>query len=125
MQHLNGLTGWLSRSKSVRVRLIVGALQLLPTDVGVPLGGGETGVAQQLLDAADIRPRPQKVGGERMSERVRANLAHQSASADISIQVPGHTPPGQPTAAMIQKQGASRVRPSWPPVFESSRRSLA
>jgi hypothetical protein len=32
-------------------------------DVGVELGGGQAGVAQQLLDDAQIRPALEQVGG--------------------------------------------------------------
>src|SRR5262249_42996380 len=56
-----GLTGWLSRSKSVGMRSVVDALQLLPADVRVALSGGEAGVAQELLDAAHIGTGSQKV----------------------------------------------------------------
>src|SRR3954451_1560417 len=37
-----------------RVRGVVDLLELLPADVGVALGGGQAGVAQQLLDAAHV-----------------------------------------------------------------------
>ena len=48
-------------------------------DPGVDLGGGQAGVAEQLLDAADVGPAGQQVGGERVAQEVRVDAARLQA----------------------------------------------
>src|SRR5207245_9654508 len=53
------------------VRLVVGLHQPVERDVGVALGRGQRGVAEQLLDRAQVRAAVQEVGRTGMAARVR------------------------------------------------------
>src|SRR5438132_1920067 len=53
-----------------RMSLVVGLHQPVERDVGVPLGRGQGGVAEQFLDRAQVRAAVQEVGREGMAERV-------------------------------------------------------
>ena len=55
---------------SAGVELGVDPFQAGPVDVGVDLGGGDGGVAQQLLDHSEIGAGLQKVGGEGVAKGV-------------------------------------------------------
>ena len=86
------------------MRLVVDALQMLEADVGVALGGGEARMPQKLLDAPNVRPAAQQMGGEGMAKYVRANLATQAASPNLAIEMPSDAARGEPTSAMVEKK---------------------
>ena len=52
----------------------VDMLQLFNCIVGINLGGGQTAVAQQLLDGVELGPVVHEVGGEGMAQYVGALL---------------------------------------------------
>ena len=67
-------------------------------DVGVALGGRQAGVAQQLLDGAQIAAGAQQVGGEGMAQRMRrhafgAGRAGGAGRAPASARSPGRAAP--------------------------------
>jgi len=49
-------------------------LKLLVDDVGVNLRGGQVGVAEGLLDKADVVCLPQEAGGEGVAQGVRVDV---------------------------------------------------
>ena len=53
------------------MELLVHGAEVLAVDVGVDLGGGEVGVAEHLLDRAEVGAALEQVGGEAVAERVR------------------------------------------------------
>ena len=53
------------------VGVLVGLLDLFEGGVGIDLRGGETGVAEQGLDSADIRTVIEHRGGKSMSQDMR------------------------------------------------------
>ena len=58
-----------------RVRVEVDVLQALGREVGVDLGGRQIGVAEHLLQRAQVAAPGEQVGGERVAQRVRAHPA--------------------------------------------------
>ena len=57
-----------------RVGGVVNLLHAGGGDVGVNLGGAEVGVAEQFLDAAEICPVIEQMGGEAVPQFVRADF---------------------------------------------------
>ena len=57
-------------SPRVRVRLEVGLATAPVGDVGVELGRRQIGVAEHLLDAAEVGAALEQVGGERVAQQV-------------------------------------------------------
>ena len=55
-------------------------------DVGVDLGGAEVGVAEELLDAAEVGAVVEEVGGEAVPEFVRADLEADGGVAQVFLQ---------------------------------------
>ncbi len=60
-----------------RVRLVIRLHQHVDVEMRVPLGGRQTGMAQEFLDGAEIRSGFEQVRGEAVTERVRACFARQ------------------------------------------------
>ena len=56
-----------------RMGLVVDFAEVAPRDVGVDLGGGEAGVAEEFLDGAQVGAGLEQVGGEGVAERVGAD----------------------------------------------------
>src|SRR3989449_6043713 len=85
-----------------RVRLVVGLHQPVERDVGVALGRGQRGVAEQLLDRAQVRAAVQEVGREGMAERVRRDrreaLEGLAFLRDDALHAAGRQPPAAPVA---------------------------
>lgn len=52
-------------------------------DVGVDLGGGETGVAEEFLDAAEVCAVVEEVGGEAVAELVRGDAERDGGGAEV------------------------------------------
>src|SRR5690606_41980583 len=59
-----------------RVRLGVGGPQPFRGDVGVPLGGGQGGVTEHLLDGAQVGAAGEQVGRRAVAQAVRGEVAH-------------------------------------------------
>lgn len=72
------------------MRLLIYIEQILRVDVGVPLRGGETGVAQQLLDGPEVSATLEKVGCKRVPERMGAGLGANSGALQAPIDDPPH-----------------------------------
>lgn len=62
------------RALRARVRLAVARLQPLSRNVRVDLGGGRRGVSQDLLNAAQVCPAFEQVGGGGVPDRVRSRV---------------------------------------------------
>jgi hypothetical protein len=54
--------------------LIVDAGEMLKIKVGVDLGRGDVGMAQEFLHAPQILTRLEQMGGERMPEQMRVHV---------------------------------------------------
>lgn len=67
------------------MRGIVGFLQTLSRDVGIDLRRGEVRVAEQLLDAAQIRAGVEQMGGITMAEFVRRQARVQPGEGEILL----------------------------------------
>src|ERR671911_1535008 len=67
-----------------RMCLEVDLLQLLAREVGVELGGREVGVAEHLLDRAEVATARQQMGGEGVAEGVRAHLSLQPSRVGVA-----------------------------------------
>ena len=60
-----------------RMGLIIDLGQMAEIQVGVDLGGGQVGVAQQLLHRPQIAGAFQHMGGKAMTQLVRMNMGRQ------------------------------------------------
>ena len=69
------------RASSLRVRRLIGRQQARRVDLGVALGRRQRGVAQQVLDGPQIRPRSQQMGGEGVAEGVRRHPVRQAQAS--------------------------------------------
>ena len=56
------------------VKLLVEPLQAFPRDVGIYLGSGQVGMTQHHLNAAQVRPVLQQMGGKGMAKGVGRNI---------------------------------------------------
>ncbi len=83
------------------MRLIVDLHELFDADVGILLGGGKAGVAQQFLDAAKIGTRIQQMGRKGMAQDVRRNAFTETGFPEIFPHHPFHTARRQSPAAPI------------------------
>ncbi len=82
------------------MELAVDRQKAVGVDVGVELRGLDAGMAEHLLDGADVRPVREEVRGEGMAQRVRRNLPFDARLTDV---VRDDAPNGHP------RQGASRA----------------
>src|SRR6266705_516867 len=87
-----------------RVRLVVGLHQTVERHVRVALGRGQRGMAEQLLDRAQVRAAVQEVGREGMAERVRRDRREVLEGLARRCDDPLHAAGRQPPAAPIAKQ---------------------
>src|SRR5439155_3198999 len=60
--------------------------QPLLVHVGVELGGGDAGVAQHLLDGAQIGPAAQQVGGKGVAQHVRGHILADAGLAGVMLE---------------------------------------
>ncbi len=101
---LPGLRGGVSRRRGIGIiqlppAVMEGAVHLFQVfvrHVGVDLGGGDALVPQHLLDRPDVRPAAEKVGGKRMTQRVRGGLYLKHGGPGIGLHDPLHRPGCQP-----------------------------
>src|SRR5271154_2438551 len=87
------------------VRAEVDVLEPVGREVGVDLGGGEIGVAEHLLQRAQIASAGEQVGGEGVSERVRAHPLLEPGAAGMRLDDLVEALARQPAAAEIEEQG--------------------
>jgi hypothetical protein len=71
------------RASGARVSLAVGFLQALDGNVGVDLGGGNAGVTEQGLDAAEVGAGVEHVGGKGMAQLVGADADGDAGVAEV------------------------------------------
>src|SRR6185503_13021047 len=87
-----------------RMGRVVHAHQVLRAHVGVALGGGETAVAQQLLDETEIRTRPQHVGGEAVAEGVGRDPLGDAGAPRAGAHDAQRAPRGEPAAPRVEEE---------------------
>ena len=71
---------------SARVRGIVGFFEAFDGDVGVDLRGGEVGVAEEFLDAAEIGAAVKEVCGVAVAEFVGGDFGIEAGAGKISLE---------------------------------------
>jgi hypothetical protein len=67
--------------------LIVNIHQLIDTDLSIFLRRREKGMAKQFLDSAQIGAAVKKVGGKRMSQRMRTDIFDQSGFNQTGFEI--------------------------------------
>ena len=72
-------------------------------DVGVDLGGDQTLVAEEFLDAANVRPSVEEMGCETMPEGMRGGTRVEFALQDVFFQHSGDAAGRQTIAEFISK----------------------
>ena len=86
---------------------IVDLFKALDGDVGVDLGGGERGVAEQFLHTAQIGAGVEQVGGKTVTQAMRRQLGVKAAEIDVFLH---HTLDGSGrdgSAVFIEKNGTA------------------
>src|SRR3989338_146292 len=95
--------------------LVVNLLQPLRRDVRVDLRRGQTRMAEQLLDAAQIRTVLQQVRGETVPKTVRTDRPGQAAERDVLLQEPVHLAHGDAAALLADEDGVGHLELLGPP----------
>lgn len=85
------------------MRPIVDLDQFFHRDLGVDLGGGEAGVAEEFLDVAEVGTASQQVRSERMSKRVRRDVVNVGASSNVFVDHAANGAGGYAAAAAMQE----------------------
>ena len=67
------------------MKFLVYLLELLIGDVGVDLGGGDGGVAEHALDAADVGSIGKQIGGKTVAQGVRMNIFDKTCFGSIKL----------------------------------------
>src|SRR4029077_10191739 len=97
-----------SSTRSVLARpgvgLEVDLLEAVAGEVRVHLGGGDVGVAEHLLDGAQVATAGEQVGGEAVAQGVRAHLAREPGVAGVALDDLVETLAGQRPAAEVDEQ---------------------
>src|SRR5262249_38884909 len=70
---------------AARMKPVMDRLEPVAVDMRVVLGGADVGVAQKFLDRSQICATGQQVGGEAMTEGMRAYFGVQTGAADIFL----------------------------------------
>src|SRR5208283_1171059 len=96
-------------SACMGVRPPVDLLQLLHAHVGVHLGSGQAGVAEQLLHGADVRPTVEQMRGEGMAEGVRGHALSQVRPREVFAEYEPHPPVGHPPAPLVDEKSVRRL----------------
>src|SRR5215210_3229769 len=86
------------------VGLEVGLLELLAREVGVELGGGEIGVAEHLLDRAQIAAAGKQMRREGVPQRVRAHPVAESRRLRVAKDDLVEALPGERATAEVDEQ---------------------
>src|SRR5687767_7473935 len=98
-----GTGGWRQTSRAGMI-LPVNGPEILPIDVRVELSRRDVGVAQHLLDGAQIGAPLQQVRGERMPQRMRRYVLRDAGPLDVLAKDLPRTHAGERLAARVQKQ---------------------
>src|SRR5215211_7063994 len=98
----------------------------------VHLRRGHAGVAEKLLDRAQVGAALEEVGGEGMAQRVRRHGCGQAGPPRPRLEPPSHVGGGEPPSRLRQEEGGLGARPprehgaaSREPGFEGAERGLA
>ena len=89
-----------------RVGLEVDLLDPLGREVGVDLGRRDVGVAEHLLDRAQVAAAGEQVGGEAVAERVRAHPVAEADRLGAALDDLVEALAGQRAAALVEEQRA-------------------
>ena len=65
---------------------VVGALEAFGGQVGIDLGGDQVGVAEQFLDAAQVRAGVEQVGGVTVPQLVRGQVRVQAGEGEVFLE---------------------------------------
>ena len=93
-----------------RVRLVVHCAQPRDRDMGVELGSGQAGMAQQFLHDAQISTALEQVGGRAVAQAVRTRIAGRASFAQELVDNPASGARVQATAAHAEEQGRSAAK---------------
>src|SRR6266568_740515 len=88
------------------VGLVVDLHQPVDADVGIFLGGGERGVAEQLLNGAQVGAAFQHVGGKGMPQGMRRDPFERRDPQDVGIYDPRYAAAVYAAAARVDKKSA-------------------
>ena len=89
------------------MRLLVDLFQAFGRDVRVDLRGGKIGVAEEFLDAAQIRAGVEHVRGETVTQFVRSQRGVESDGKQILLQHPLDAARGHSAPEAVDKNGAA------------------
>src|SRR5690606_30597863 len=78
------------RGSGARMRLLDGAAQAFCAGVGVDLRGGERGVPEEVLDAAEVRTALDEVGGRAVPQGVRGDVAGDPGAGRVAVHEGAH-----------------------------------
>ncbi len=90
--------------------MIIHLPQPSPRDMGVDLGGGEAGVAEEFLDGAQVGAGLEQVGGEGVAQGVRADAMLSAGAQQMAMDDAADAAGGEGAAAGVQKQPWERGR---------------
>src|SRR5215471_3534754 len=94
-----------------RVRLVIGRYEPINADMRVELSGGQRGVAEHLLNAAQVGAAFQQVRGSRVAQPVGSGVGHRSGRGDASVHHPADSARVDPAAAGTDAAAATAGRP--------------
>ena len=94
----------------------VDALELCLTKMSIYLGCGQINMTQQLLDGAKVGPTLQQVSGESVAQSVRRNVLAFPDGREESLHRAARSPIAHARTAYVDKEGAERVVPFFPPI---------
>ena len=86
------------------MRLVVNLDQLLHRNMSVDLRRREPRMAQQLLNVAQVGAAVEQVRSKRMPQRVRTDVVHAGADANVLLNHPAHRASRDSRSLVVQKQ---------------------
>src|SRR5262249_41943514 len=94
-------------TSSSRVRAVIGVHQTAQVDVRVPLRRRRAGVAEQLLDGAQVGAGPEQVGREGVPKRVRGRARRRASGGDVARHQPVDAAWRETPAGAIAEHGTA------------------
>src|SRR3954452_10104092 len=86
------------------MRVEVDVSQALGAEVRVDLRRGDVGMAEHLLQRAQVAAAGEQVRGEGVAQRVRAHLVGEAGGTRVALDYLVEALAGQPSAAMVDEQ---------------------
>lgn len=86
------------------VSLVVDFAEAAAGEVGVDLGGGEAGVAEQFLDGAQVGARFEQVGGEGVPEGVGADAVLGASAQQVAMDDATDAPRRKRATASVEEE---------------------